>query len=168
MIRALVGDITRCEGVEAICNAANATGPMGRGVAGAIRKAGGSVIQKEAAALCKEQDIQPGELYVTGAGSLPYSRVIHLVTMKKPGGFTSYEIVEKCLLSLVAYCEAEGISRVALPALSTGVGGLDPVQVAERFRHILEPHPSICFTVIDINEAFIREFPEQLPEGRGE
>ncbi|MCD1261501.1 macro domain-containing protein [Paenibacillus athensensis] len=155
MLRAIAGDITRQNQARFICNAANGTGPMGAGVAGAIRRAGGRAIQAEAEACCAARDIRPGELYVTGAGTLPYERVLHLVTMKKPGGATSYAIVRACLQALVRYCEEMGIDALALPALGTGVGRLDPRKVAELFGEVLRPHPKIVFTVVDIDERFI-------------
>jgi len=155
MLRAIKGDITKQSGVGVICNAANGTGPMGAGVAGAIRRAGGRAIQAEAEACCAARDIQPGELYVTGAGTLPYERIVHLVTMKKPGGTTSYPIVRSCLHALVRYCEEAGVWAVALPALGTGVGRLDPQRVAELFGEVLRPHPTIDFIAVDIDEAFI-------------
>ncbi|KAF0996595.1 macro domain-containing protein [Geobacillus sp. TFV-3] len=160
MIRAMVGDLTKVEGVEYICNAANGIGPMGGGVAAAIRRAGGRVIEDEAIRVCQAQDPQPGDLYVTGAGSLPFRGVIHLVTMKQPAGETSYEIVRLCLEQLVSYCREHGIKKVALPALGTGVGGLDKEKVARLFVEVLGPVEDVEFVVVDIDQAFI-DFVQQ-------
>jgi O-acetyl-ADP-ribose deacetylase len=157
MIRAIVGDLTKVEGVEYICNAANGIGPMGGGVAAAIRRAGGRVIEEEAIRICQAQDPQPGDLYVTGAGTLPFHGVIHLVTMKQPAGQTSYAIVRQCLERLITYCREHGIKHVALPALGTGVGGLDKGKVAKLFREMLEPVMDVEFVVVDIDESFIHQ-----------
>ncbi|OQP05180.1 Appr-1-p processing protein [Geobacillus sp. 46C-IIa] len=156
MIRALVGDLTKVEGVEYICNAANGIGPMGGGVAAAIRRAGGRAIEEEAVRVCQAQNPQPGELYVTGAGALPFRGVIHLVTMKQPAEQTSYAIVRQCLKRLVAYCREHGVTNVALPALGTGVGGLDKGKVAQLFCDVLGPVADIEFVVVDIDAEFIR------------
>lgn len=51
--------------MEYICNAANGTGTMGAGVAGAIRKAGGMEVEADAKRICKQLDPQEGSLYVT-------------------------------------------------------------------------------------------------------
>jgi O-acetyl-ADP-ribose deacetylase len=158
MIRAVNGDITKLEEVQYICNAANGIGPMGGGVAAAIRRAGGKEIETEAIKVCKEQNPMPGELYVTNAGTLPYKKVIHLVTMKEPAGETSYDIVKTCLEHLVSYCQEHGIQKVALPALGTGVGKLDKTKVADIFKEVLGPVKDIEFIVVDIDQEFVQSF----------
>lgn len=158
MIKAVNGDITKLQGVPYICNAANGIGPMGGGVAAAIRRTGGKEIEAEAIKVCKEQNPMPGDLYVTNAGTLPFKGIIHLVTMKEPAGPTSYDIVKKCLQHLVSYCQDRGILKVALPALGTGVGKLDKAKVAEIFKEVLEPVSDIEFLVVDVDQEFIQNF----------
>jgi O-acetyl-ADP-ribose deacetylase (regulator of RNase III) len=160
VIKAVRGDITKLQDVYYICNAANGIGPMGGGVAAAIRRAGGKEIEAEAIKVCKEQNPMPGDLYVTNAGKLPFKKVIHLVTMKEPAGPTSYDIVKTCLEHLVSYCQEHGIDKVALPALGTGVGNLDKTKVADIFKEVLEPVKDIEFIVVDIDEEFIALFTE--------
>lgn len=160
MIKVHLGDLTKFEGVDYICNAANGIGPMGRGIAGAIKRAGGEEIQRDAYRVCKSQDPQVGDVYTTVAGTLPYKAIIHLVTMKVPGGPTSLEVVVNCLRSLIEYCKNNNIDKVALPALSTGVGGLDKEQVAKIFKAILGTAPSIEFNVVDVDTEFINYMKE--------
>ena len=100
----------------------------------------------------------PGDLYVTHAGTLPFQGIIHLVTMKQPAGPTSYDVVRTCLHNLVAYCRKQGIDKVALPALGTGVGNLDKAKVAAIFKEVLEPVKDIEFIVADIDQDFIALF----------
>src|SRR5918912_2206142 len=71
------GDITQLE-VDAIANAANDHLWMGAGVAGAIKRAGGEEIEREAVA---KGPIPTGEAVATGAGSLPARWVIHGAVM---------------------------------------------------------------------------------------
>lgn len=176
MIIPVQGDITRTSG-DALVNAANGMGTMGGGVAGAIRRAGGRVIQDEAIVqarilreeVARERASNPrarveGRVYVTGAGSLPFRHVFHAVTMLEPAGPTSYDIVAECLDSILAKTRELGYRTVVLPALGTGVGGLDPLRVAELYLAKLEP-ASETFRVVDIAEAFIRHLQEAL--GRG-
>ena len=69
------GDITDLE-VEAIVNAANSRLKLGGGVAGAIRKKGGKVIQDE----CDRIGYCPvGEARVTTGGELKAKYLIHAV-----------------------------------------------------------------------------------------
>jgi len=158
MITAFKADLTQITEVDYIVNAANGIGPMGSGIAGAIRRAGGTEIQDAAFLMCSKADYQPGDIYMTHAGRLSFKNVIHLVTMKNPGGVTSYEIVETCLKNLVNYCRVFGIKKIGLPALGTGVGNLDYRKVAEIFKEVLEPVEDIEFFVVDIDPMFIHCF----------
>ncbi len=71
------GDITSLE-VDAIANAANNRLSMGAGVAGAIKRAGGEEIEREAVA---KGPIDVGEALATGAGRLPAKYVVHGAVM---------------------------------------------------------------------------------------
>jgi uncharacterized protein (DUF433 family) len=71
------GDITALE-VDAIANAANNALWMGAGVAGAIKRAGGDEIEREAVA---KGPIEVGEAVAAGAGRLAAKWVIHGAVM---------------------------------------------------------------------------------------
>src|SRR5207244_8882567 len=71
------GDITRLD-VDAIANAANDHLWMGAGVAGAIKRAGGEEIEREAGS---KGPSPVGEAIATGAGSLPARWVVHGAVM---------------------------------------------------------------------------------------
>lgn len=76
-IKVVKGDITQVK-ADAIVNAANNKLVMGGGVAGAIKRKGGKIIEDEAV---KKGPIKVGEAVVTGAGDLPAEYVIHAATM---------------------------------------------------------------------------------------
>src|SRR5213079_1753506 len=71
------GDIAALE-VDAIANAANDHLWMGSGVAGALKRAGGDEIEREAVA---KGPIPVGDAVATGAGRLPARWVIHAAVM---------------------------------------------------------------------------------------
>src|SRR5213079_2613359 len=71
-------DITKLD-VDAIANAANTDLRHGGGVAGAIVRAGGRVVQDESDALAP---IELGEAVATSAGGMPSRWVIHAATMR--------------------------------------------------------------------------------------
>ena len=118
-IDAIVGDITSVD-VEAIVNAANSELWMGGGVAGAIKRAAGSIVEQEAVV---QGPIQPGEAVATSAGalSLPIRWVIHAATMG-PDLETSEELVRMATASALAKAAEIGAKSIALPAMGTGVG----------------------------------------------
>ena len=76
-IEVVQGDLTEL-GVDAIVNAANNKLVMGGGVAGAIKRKGGRIIEEEAV---KKGPIKIGEALATTAGVLPAKYVIHAATM---------------------------------------------------------------------------------------
>ena len=117
MIEIIKGDITELK-VDAIVNAANNHLWMGGGVAGAIKRKGGSEIEEEAVS---KGPIPIGEAVITGAGKLPAKMVIHAAVMGQDL-ITSAEYIKNATKkSLLKACEA-GASSIAFPALGTGVG----------------------------------------------
>jgi O-acetyl-ADP-ribose deacetylase (regulator of RNase III) len=112
------GDITSLE-VDAIANAANNHLWMGSGVAGAIKRAGGEEIEREAVSL---GPIEIGDAVATGAGRLTASWVIHGAVMGQDLR-TDAELVRRTTGSCLRVADELGAESLALPAFGTGVGG---------------------------------------------
>ena len=112
------GDITSLE-VDAIANAANNHLWMGSGVAGAIKRAGGEEIEREAVAL---GPIEVGDAVATGAGRLSARWVIHGAVMGQDLR-TDAELVRRTTASCLRVADELGAQSLALPAFGTGVGG---------------------------------------------
>ena len=112
------GDITALD-VDAIANAANDHLWMGAGVAGAIKRAGGEEIEREAMA---KGPIGVGTAVATGAGRLRARYVIHGAVMGQDLR-TSAELIERTTQSCLALADELGCESLALPAFGTGVGG---------------------------------------------
>jgi len=117
-IEIVKGDITKTD-VEAIVNAANNQFWMGSGVAGAIKAAGGDIIEKEAV---KKGPVMPGEAVHTTAGSLPFKVVIHAAVMGQDLR-TSDKYIRQATISSLNIADKLGITSIAFPAFGTGVGG---------------------------------------------
>jgi O-acetyl-ADP-ribose deacetylase (regulator of RNase III) len=129
------GDITQLE-VDAIANAANNHLWMGAGVAGAIKRAGGEEIEREAVA---KGPIEVGDAVATGAGRLRARHVIHGAVMGQDLR-THGELVRRTTRRCLELADELGCRSVALPAFGTGVGGfpLDQcarIMVAEGQTH---------------------------------
>ncbi len=112
------GDITRLTS-DAIVNAANNRMLMGGGVAGAIKRAGGKIIEDEAV---KKAPIPIGEALVTRAGNLNAKYVIHAAVMGMDFR-TDGEIIQKATRNSLIRADELGIKNIVFPALGTGVGG---------------------------------------------
>lgn len=129
-LEAVAGDITRAD-TDAIVNAANTDLWMGAGVAGAIKRAGGQEIEREAVS---KGPISLGEAVATTAGTLPHKRVIHAAAMGYRGGSMvppSAETIENATTAALQVADAEGLGSIAFPALGTGVGGFSIDECAE-------------------------------------
>ena len=117
-IEIVEGDITQLP-VDAIANAANNHLWMGAGVAGAIKRAGGEEIEREAVA---KGPIALGDAVVTGAGRLSAKWVVHGAVMGQDLR-TDGELVRRTTVRCLEVAEEAGARSLALPAFGTGVGG---------------------------------------------
>jgi O-acetyl-ADP-ribose deacetylase (regulator of RNase III) len=136
VIEVLDTDITKLE-VDAIANAANTRLMHGGGVAGAISRAGGPVVQRESH---ERAPIGLGEAVETGGGDMPCRWVIHAATMEL-GGPTSAEIIRDATASTLRKADELGARSLALVAFGTGVGGFPleqaaAIEVDEVRRHL--------------------------------
>jgi O-acetyl-ADP-ribose deacetylase (regulator of RNase III) len=121
----LDGDITALE-VDAIANAANNRLWMGGGVAGAIKRAGGEEIEREA---MQQGPIEVGDAVATGAGKLPARWVIHGAVMGQDLQ-TNAELIRRTTESCLRVADELGAESAALPAFGTGVGGFPVTECA--------------------------------------
>ena len=120
------GDIAALE-VDAVANAANNHLWMGAGVAGALKRAGGDEIEREAVA---KGPIPVGEAVATGAGRLSATWVIHGAVMGQDLR-TNARLVEQTTLNVLRLADELGAESLALPAFGTGVGGF-PLEECAR------------------------------------
>lgn len=125
-MRVVVGDITE-QRVDAIVNAANRHLAHGGGVAGAIVRKGGRVIQDESDAL---RPVPVGGAAVTSAGALPARYVIHAVGPRWGEGGEARKLYSAVSAALLKAREL-GVGSVALPAISTGIFGYPLDQAAK-------------------------------------
>ena len=120
------GDITALD-VDAIANAANNHLWMGAGVAGAIKRAGGEEIEREAVA---KGPIEVGDAVATGAGQLRARYVIHGAVMGQDL-VTSADAIRRATRRCLELADELGCESLALPAFGTGVGGF-PLEECAR------------------------------------
>jgi O-acetyl-ADP-ribose deacetylase (regulator of RNase III) len=120
------GDICKLE-VDAIVNAANNRFWMGGGVAGAIKRAGGEIIEKEAV---KQGPKPVGEVVVTTAGKLPAKYVIHAAVMGQDL-ITDEDKIATATHNTLSEANKLKVKSIAFPAFGTGVGGFPFDKCAE-------------------------------------
>lgn len=132
-ISIIKGDITTFEG-DAIVNAANNQLWMGGGVAGAIKRVGGSEIEREAVS---KGPIPIGGAVTTSAGKLKAKYVIHAAVMGRDLK-TSEEYIRTATINTLKEAEKLKIKSIAFPALGTGVGGFPYEECAKIMKKAIE------------------------------
>ena len=144
-LRVVQQDIATLD-VDAVVNAANDQLWMGAGVAGALKRAGGEEIEREAMA---KGPIAVGDAVVTGGGRLRARHVIHAAVMGQDLR-TSADAIERATRSALARAEEIGARTVALPAFGTGVGGFSLDECARIMVAVARSHSG---TIEDISFA---------------
>ena len=129
------GDIAAVA-VDAVANAANDHLWMGAGVAGALKRAGGDEIEREAVA---KGPIPVGDAVATGAGRLPARWVIHGAVMGEDLR-TNGQLVERTTRSVLRVADELGAASLALPAFGTGVGGFPLDECARLMVRAVQAH----------------------------
>lgn len=121
-VKVVLGDITE-ESTEAIVNAANSLLKHGGGVAGAIVRKGGRVIQEESDRIVEENGPVPvGKAVYTSGGNLKAKYVIHTVGPVWGEG-DEEEKLRSAVRSALEVAEKLKVKSVSLPAISTGIFG---------------------------------------------
>ncbi len=154
------GDIAALE-VDAIANAANDRLWMGAGVAGALKRAGGEEIEREAVA---KGPISLGNAVATSAGRLQAKHVIHGAVMGQDLS-TDADLVRRTTRSCLTLADELGARSLALPAFGTGVGGFPleacaKIMVDEARGH--EPVSLECVVFAVFGDEARRVFEDAL------
>jgi O-acetyl-ADP-ribose deacetylase (regulator of RNase III) len=123
ILRLVNGDITE-RNVDAIVNAANTFLKHGGGVAAAIVRKGGTIIQEESDRIVTARGglVPVGSAVITTAGRLPYKAVIHTVGPRMGEGNEDYKL-RKAVRSSLLLASKKGFRSISMPAISSGIFG---------------------------------------------
>jgi O-acetyl-ADP-ribose deacetylase (regulator of RNase III) len=155
------GDLTALF-VDAIINPANPEGEMAAGIAGAIKRAGGDQIEKEAVS---KAPITPGQAISTGAGSLPNLYVIHAPTIDRAEAQSSPEKVGSAFSAALSLAGELKCETLAATGMGTGTGGVAPEESAEAMLGAITAHDAKTVSdiiLIDRDEEMVGAFIRAL------
>ena len=159
-IKIVKGDITKVA-CDAIVNPANSYGYMGGGAAGAIKRAGGTVIEEEAVS---KAPINVGEAISTNPGRLPCKYVIHAPTMTRPAMRINMLNVKMATQAAFRLGTRLKIKSIAFPGMGTGVGGVsidDAAKVMVETGKIFESNfEEIIF--VGFNDELVNAFKKYI------
>jgi O-acetyl-ADP-ribose deacetylase len=128
------GDLTEMD-TDAIVNAANNDLQHGGGLAGAIRRKGGEIIQQESNQI---GTIPVGGAAITSGGKLKARYVIHAASMEL-GGRTSAADLRSSTAHSLRIATEKGLKTIAFPAVGTGIAQFPIDQCAEiMLREVVE------------------------------
>lgn len=138
MIEYKTGNILE-EEVDAVVNAVNCVGVMGRGIALQFKRHSPQNFQAYAAA-CQRGEVEPGRMFVFETGSLTPPRfIINFPTKRHWRGKSRLEDIRSGLTALTEEIQKRGIRSVAIPPLGCGLGGLRWDEVRPVIAAALEP-----------------------------
>lgn len=142
------GDITD-EKVDAIVNAANSRLEHGGGVAGAIAKKGGALIQEESRRI---GNVPVGGAAVTGAGSLAAKYVIHAVGPVWGEGDEDRKL-RNAIWAALEQADERNCASLSLPAVSSGIFGFPKDRCARIILSTIEAfyadHPGTTLSEVN-------------------
>eukprot|EP01120_Amphizonella_sp_Union-15-10_P009367 TRINITY_DN352_c0_g1_i1.p1 TRINITY_DN352_c0_g1~~TRINITY_DN352_c0_g1_i1.p1 ORF type:complete len:234 (-),score=42.31 TRINITY_DN352_c0_g1_i1:112-813(-) len=144
-----LGDLTT-EVVDAIVNAANSSLDHASGLAGAIVKKGGQIIQDLSDIYVAERGrLQDGCVATTVSGSLPCKHVIHAVgPVWKNGKFGEEAVLSMTIRNVLEEAERLDVTSLSIPAISTGIFGF--------------PKYLCASVMLDVIIKFLSENPTKL------
>jgi O-acetyl-ADP-ribose deacetylase (regulator of RNase III) len=135
--RVIQGDIA-AQSADILVNAANTSLQMGSGVAGALKRAAGSGLPKEAVS---KGPVELGGVAATDAYDLDAEWVIHAAAMPAGGQATAQSVRDATRNTLALADELDAQSLI-LPALGCGIAGFELEDggriIAEEIR-VFEP-----------------------------
>ncbi len=152
VVAAVQGDLTAQE-VDAVVNAANEQLAHGGGVAAAIVRAGGPIVQEESTAWVREHGpVTIGTAAVTSAGAMPARWVVHTVGPRYREGQDNEKLLRAAVRAALDAGAEAGSRTMAFPAISAGIFGY--------------PRPEATRIIAGEVAAWLRENPGRLDEVR--
>ncbi|MFJ2111222.1 MULTISPECIES: macro domain-containing protein [unclassified Streptomyces] len=136
------GDLLAAD-VDALVNAVNTVGVMGKGIASQFKRAWPENFEAYAQA-CRAGEVRPGVMFVYDRGASAAPRyVVNFPTKRHWRSASRPEDVRQGLQDLRRVIVESGIRSIAVPPLGCGLGGLDWADVQPMIVSALGDLPDV-------------------------
>jgi len=136
------GDLLEAD-VDALVNAVNTVGVMGKGLALQFREAFPQNYKAYKAA-CKRGEVRPGEMFITSiSASTGPLFIINFPTKRDWRQKSEMAYVDTGLIDLIEQVRSRNIKSIAVPPLGCGLGGLNWEEVRPRIEEAFAGLPEV-------------------------
>lgn len=137
------------EDAEALINAVNCVGVMGKGIALQFKQAFPENFQQYKKA-CDAKGVQPGRMFTVTTDKLFNPKyIINFPTKRHWRSQSKIEDIQTGLKALVVEVQQLGITSIAIPALGCGNGGLDWVEVKPLIESACAELPEVRVMIFE-------------------
>lgn len=143
MVQYTRGNLLKPPHAEALVNAVNCVGVMGRGIAAQFKRTYPENFRAYEAA-CKRKEVVPGRMFVFATGQITNPRfILNFPTKHHWRDQARIEDIEIGLATLVVEVQTRSIKSIALPALGCGLGCLDWQDVYPLIERAFSAMPDV-------------------------
>lgn len=139
------GDIFNIEGVNNYAHGCNCAGAMGKGIALQFKNKYPKMYS-EYRAMCKDGLFNPGDVFDYNYGN---GHIYNLGTQVSWKTKARLEHIENSVGRMLELAASENVTRIALPAIGAGLGGLNWNDVKEILNRISVNYPEIELYVVE-------------------
>ena len=137
------------EKTEALVNTVNCVGVMGKGVALQFKRTFPDNFKQYQKA-CKNNEVEPGRMFIVATNSLLNPRyIINFPTKRHWRQPSQLDDIKTGLAALVAEVQRLEIQSIAIPPLGCGNGGLDWAEVKPLILEAFKPLPHVEVIVFE-------------------
>lgn len=141
------GDLL-AEDAEALVNTVNCVGAMGRGISLQFKRAFPDNFKAYEKA-CKNKEVLPGRMFVFETERLHPRFIINFPTKRHWRAESRMEDIESGLQALAEEIRVRGIRSIAIPALGSGLGGLNWPDVRSRIEKALRDFSDLSVVIFE-------------------
>jgi O-acetyl-ADP-ribose deacetylase (regulator of RNase III) len=143
------------ENAQALVNAVNCVGVMGKGIALQFKQAFPENFQQYKQA-CDAKEVQPGRMFTVPTGKLFNPKyIINFPTKRHWRDKSKIEDIQTGLKALVAEVQQLGITSIAIPAFGCGNGGLDWLEVKPLIESAFVELPEVKVVVFEPSQSHL-------------